>query len=42
MNRFEENFFLKYIPEGQEMKGIIHEHWIRIVDNLILWLGLGV
>ncbi len=42
MNNFEKTFFKKYIPEGQEVKWIIHEHWIKIVDNILLRLGLFV
>ena len=40
MNNFEKTFFKKYIPEGQEVKWVIHEHWIKIVDNMLLRLGL--
>ncbi|MDQ7023463.1 MAG: hypothetical protein Q9M97_08240 [Candidatus Gracilibacteria bacterium] len=42
MNNFEKTFFVKYIPEGQEVRGIIHEHWIKIADNVLLRLGLFV
>ncbi|MCD5380385.1 hypothetical protein LR004_00500 [Candidatus Gracilibacteria bacterium] len=40
MNKFEQTFFQKYVPEGQSIKGVIHEHWIKIVDNLLVRLGL--
>ena len=40
MNNFEKTFFKKYIPEGQEVRWIIHEHWIKIADNILLRLGL--
>ncbi|MDC0506237.1 hypothetical protein OAN96_01430 [Candidatus Gracilibacteria bacterium] len=41
MNRFEKNFFGKYVPEGQEIKGIIHEHWVRIIGKLFFWMTAG-
>ena len=42
MNKFQTTFFEKYVPEWQEIQAIIHEHWIRIIDNLILNLWLLV
>ena len=42
MNNFEKTFFKKYIPEWQEVRWIIHEHWIKIADNILLRLGLFV
>ena len=42
MNKFEISFFKKYTPEGQIIKGVIHEHWVRIIYTLILWLMLWV
>lgn len=42
MNKFQEKFFEKYVPEWQEIKAIIHEHWFRIIDSLTLNLGLLV
>jgi len=42
MNKFQEKFFEKYVPEWQEIKAIIHEHWFRIIDSLLLNLGLLV
>jgi len=40
MNNFEKTFFKKYISEWQEVRWIIHEHWIKIVDNFLLRIGL--
>lgn len=40
MNNFELKFFKKYVPEWDEMLGIIHEHWLKIVDNILILLGL--
>ena len=42
MNSFEQTFFKKYIPEWSEIKWIIHEHLIRIIDKILLRLGLFV
>ena len=42
MNNFEKKFFNKYISEWLSVKWIIHEHWIKIVDNIFLWMGLFV
>lgn len=39
MNKFQEKFFEKYVPEWQEIKAIIHEHWFKILDSLTLNLG---
>ncbi len=41
MNRFEKNFFGRYVPEGQEIKWIIHEHWVRIIGKLFFWMTAG-
>jgi len=40
MNKFDINFFSKYIPEWQELITIIHTHPIGILNSLIvkLWL----
>jgi len=38
MNSFEEKFFKKYIPEWQEMRWIIHQHWVRIIGQLFFWM----
>ncbi len=40
MNRFEQTFFQKYVPEWQDIKGVIHEHWIKIVGRLFTRVGL--
>lgn len=40
MNNFEKTFFKKYIPEWSKIKGIIHEHWIKIINKLLIWLIL--
>ena len=41
MNSFETHFFKKYIPEWLEIKWVIHEHIVVILDKLILWLSFG-
>ncbi len=33
-------FYQKYIPEGQEIKLIIHQHWLSVMDSFVLWLTL--
>ena len=40
MNNFELKFFQKYVPEWDKMLGVIHEHWLKIVDNVLVLLGL--
>lgn len=40
MNKFESNFFKKYIPEWQEIKWILHIHFMEIFAKLFLWLWL--
>lgn len=42
MNNFEKTFFKKYVAEWQEINQIFHRHWIRIIDDIILWVVLGV
>lgn len=42
LNSFEIKFFEKYIPEGHTIKNIVHQHWIKIVDNLFLSLSMAV
>lgn len=42
MNKFEIEFFKKYVPEWQEMIHIIHTHPIVILKNLIVQLVLFV
>ena len=38
---YKEAFFEKYIPEWQEIQGIVHEHIIVILDKIILWFAFG-
>ncbi len=40
MNKFEEKFFKKYTPEWQKIKWVIHQHWIKIVKFLFVWILL--
>lgn len=40
MNKFETKFFSKYIPEWQEIKWVIHVHFIKIFSKLFLWMSL--
>ena len=40
MNNFELKFFRKYVPEWDEMLGVVHEHWLKIVDNVLVLFGL--
>ena len=42
MNSFDYKFFEKYTPEWQEMKHIVHQHWINIIWKLFFWLFLFV
>lgn len=42
MNKFDKIFFKKYVPNGQEILWIIHEHFIVILDKLLIWLALWV
>lgn len=42
MNKFDQDFFKKYIPEGQEMMHIIHIHPISIIKSLIVQLSLFI
>lgn len=42
MNAFEEIFFKKYIPEGQEIRGIVHIHPIDILWKIFLYMFMGV
>ena len=41
MNKFETSFFEKYTPEWQEIKWIIHIHFIEIFSQIFLWLNMG-
>ncbi|RKW21751.1 hypothetical protein D8B46_06890 [Candidatus Gracilibacteria bacterium] len=40
MNKFDSDFFKKYVPEGQELLHIIHIHPIVILQNLVVELAL--
>ena len=40
MNKFDINFFSKYIPEWQELITIIHTHPVNIINSLIVKLAL--
>lgn len=40
MNKFEATFFEKYIPEWQEIKWIIHIHFIDVFAQIFLWLSM--
>ena len=40
MNKFEASFFQKYIAEWQEIKWIIHIHFIDIIAQIFLWLSM--
>jgi len=42
MNNFEQTFFKKYIPEWQEIIKVFHKHWLKVLDDIILALGLWV
>lgn len=42
MNKYEQIFFSKYITEWSEVKYIVHEHFIVILNKLILTLVLFV
>lgn len=42
MNKYEKMFFTKFIPDWSEVKYIVHEHFIVILDRLVLLLVLFV
>lgn len=42
MNRYERMFFSKFITEWSEVKYVVHEHFIVILDRLVLLLSLFV
>lgn len=33
------NFYKKHIPEWQEIKAVIHQHWLSVMDSFILWIS---
>jgi hypothetical protein len=41
MNKFEKEFFKKYIPESQEILGVVHVHFMVIFDRIFLLLIFG-
>lgn len=41
MNKFEKEFFTKYIPVNQEVLWVIHSHFIVIADKIFLSLIFG-
>lgn len=40
MNKFDKYFFKKYISEWQEIKWIVHIHFIEIFSYIFLWLSM--
>ncbi|MFA5916712.1 MAG: hypothetical protein WC850_00575 [Candidatus Gracilibacteria bacterium] len=42
MNRYEKMFFSKFIQEGSEVKYVVHEHFVVILDRLIITFLLFV
>lgn len=40
MNKFESNFFNKYVPEWQSIRWINHIHFVEIFLKLFLWISL--
>ncbi len=42
MSNFDKTFFKKYLAEWQEIKKVFHKHPIKILDDIILIMGLGV
>ncbi|MDD3145319.1 MAG: hypothetical protein PHV23_04380 [Candidatus Gracilibacteria bacterium] len=42
MNKFDQNFFSKYVPEGQELITIIHTHPVNILRGLLVKIALLV
>lgn len=32
------NFYKKHIPEWREVKAVIHQHWLTVMDSFVLWL----
>lgn len=42
MNRYERMFFSKFLSEWSEVKYVVHEHFIVILDRLVLLLSLFV
>jgi len=44
MNGFEITFFEKYLTEDEELISVVHMHWIKVIDRLILtfWLAIFI
>ncbi len=42
MNKFENTFFTKCLPENHEIRWIIHIHFIDIFSKLFLWISFWV
>ncbi len=42
MNRFDELFFTKYVPEGRELLFVCHRHVVCIIDHIFLVLFFAV
>lgn len=38
MNKFEKEFFKKYISEQEEVLWVIHKHFVLIIDNILIYL----
>lgn len=38
MNKFDQIFFKRYIPEWQKLQWIVHEHFLVIVWQILKWL----
>ncbi|MDD4151257.1 MAG: PH domain-containing protein [Candidatus Gracilibacteria bacterium] len=41
MNKFEKEFFKRYISEQEEVLGVIHKHFVLIIDNILIYLIFG-
>jgi hypothetical protein len=39
MNTFETLFFSRYVPEWQELRGIVHEHFLVVLKTLTVWIS---
>ena len=42
MNKFEVRFFWKYVPDWQEIKLVVHKHYVDILWSLIVWLSIAI
>lgn len=34
-------FYSKHIPEDQEIRAILHTHWVTVFDSFLLWISFG-